>query len=41
MLAYASPSYKIAMTTTDLVNNCLGQFRTPTHHYPTLAIYNI
>ena len=24
MLAYASPSYEIAMTTTGLVNNCLG-----------------
>ena len=41
MLAYASPSYEIAMTTTGLVNNCLGQFRTPIHHYSTLAIYNI
>ena len=41
MLVYASPSYEIAMTTIDLVNNYLGQFRTPTHHYSTLAIYNI
>ena len=41
MLAYASPSYEIAMTTTGLVNNCLGQFRTPIHHYSTLAMYDI
>ena len=41
MLAYASPSYEIAMTTIGLVNKYLGKFRTPTHHYSTLAIYNI
>ena len=41
MLAFASPSYEIAIVTTGLVNNCLGQFRTPIHHYSTLAIYNI
>ena len=41
MLAYASPSYEIAIMITDHVNNCLGQLRTPTHHYSTLAIYNI
>ena len=41
MLAYDSPSYEIAMTTIGLVNNCLGQFHTPTHHYSILAIYNI
>ena len=41
MLAYASPSYEIAIVITGLVNNCLGQFRTPTHHYSTLAIYII
>ena len=41
MLAYASPSYEIAMTTIGLVKNLLGQFRTPIHHYSTLAIYNI
>ena len=41
MLVYASPSYEIAMTTIDLVNNCLGEFRTPIHHYSTLAIYII
>ena len=41
MLAYASPSYEIAMVITDLVNNRIGQFRTLTHHYSTLAIYNI
>ena len=39
MLAYASPSYEIAMTTIGLVNNYLGQFLTPIHHYSTLAIY--
>ena len=41
MLAYASPLYEITMTTIGLVNNCLGQFRTLTHHYSTLGIYNI
>ena len=41
MLAYASPSYKIAIIITDPVNNCLGSFHTPIHHYYTLAIYNI
>ena len=41
MLAYASPSYEIAIVITDLVNDCLGQFRTPIHHYSTLAIYII
>ena len=29
MLAYASPSYETAIVITGLVNNCLGQFRTP------------
>ena len=41
MLAYASPSYETAIVIIGLVNNCLGQFRTQTHHYSTLAIYNI
>ena len=41
MLAYASPSYETAIVITGLVNDCLGQFRTPIHHYSTLAIYNI
>ena len=33
MLAYASPSYEIAMTTIGPVNNCLGQFCTPIHNF--------
>ena len=41
MLAYASPSYQTAIVITGLVNDCLGQFRTPIHRYSTLAIYNI
>ena len=41
MLAYASPSYEIAIMITDLVNNFLGQLRTLIHDYSTLAIYNI
>ena len=41
MLAYASPSYEIAIVIIGLVNNCLGQFRTPTHPYSTLAIYSV
>ena len=41
MLAYASASYETAIVITGLVNNCLGQFRTPTHHYSTLTVYKI
>ena len=40
MLAHASPSYKIAILITDLVNNFLGQSRKSYHHFSTLAILN-
>ena len=39
MLAYASPSYEVAMTTIGLVNNCLGQFRTDPPLFHTRYLY--
>ena len=36
-LAYASPSYEIAIMTTDLINNCLGQFA----HLPIIIPHSL